>query len=209
MVDGQLFKDFACEISFNILCELLHKTANWHNRKRQTALMACYNVYTLSKINNTMNTQRFYRIASAKYRFDLTGKGAELMGGRFNSVGTPAVYAATSISLATLEMLVHASQLYPVSHYIMAVDIPAACLAMTKSFLGSELPTGWDNLKDLSVAQKFGHKQLFDTGVLGVFVPSVIVPEQQNLILNPRHIDMSMVQISEIRALNLDPRLIK
>lgn len=156
-----------------------------------------------------MKTQRFYRIASAKYRFDLTGKGAELMGGRFNGVGTPAVYSATSISLATLELLVHSSQLYPVSHYIMALDLNAACLSMTKSFESNSMSNGWDHLNDLSVSQAFGKHELFESGLLGVIVPSVIVPEQQNLILNPRHPAMSMIEISEIRPLNLDKRLLK
>lgn len=151
-----------------------------------------------------MNKRRFYRIASAKYRFDASGKGAEILGGRFNPMGYSALYAATSISLATLETLVHTTNFYPMSHYIMSIDVPAETLA---EFSEADMPYGWDKLDDLSVAQAFGVEKLYEANRLGILVPSVVVPEQHNIVLNPRHRAMQDVEVHEVRPLNLDARL--
>lgn len=152
-------------------------------------------------------TQRFYRIASAKFRFDLSGKGAEILGGRFNPIGTPAVYAASSISLAMLETLVHTSNFYPLSHFIMALDIPADSMAKVERYSAADLPKSWGSIKDLTAAQQWGMQRLFGANRFGVLVPSVVTPEEHNLILNPAHADMRGVTISEVRALDLDERL--
>ncbi|MBV1775329.1 RES domain-containing protein [Burkholderiaceae bacterium DAT-1] len=151
----------------------------------------------------------FYRIASARYCHDLSGKGAEMLGGRFNPVGTPAVYAASSISLATLELLVHASQLYPLAHRVMVLEVPEACRAAIQSVPAGELPYGWNSLGDTHAAQSFAMHALFGANQLGMLVPSVVTPEEQNLVLNPAHREMQRLTLRELRPLDLDARLIK
>ena len=154
-----------------------------------------------------MDLTRFYRIASAKFCADLSGKGAEILGGRFNPVGTAALYVATSISLATLEMLVHTEDVFALNHYIMAVDIPNVSMAKVKRYTAVDLPDSWNSLDSLVVAQQFGHNVLFNAGGFGLLVPSVVTPEESNLVLNPHHAEMAGVRISELRKLALDDRL--
>lgn len=157
-----------------------------------------------------MMDTKFFRVAQGKYRFDLSGKGAEMVGGRYNVVGTPAVYAGSSISLATMEVLVHqASNMYPNSHFVMAITVPSAIYNDLLVFSAVDMPDGWSSLSDQRVAQQFGHEQLFAPNKLGMLVPSVVVPEELNLVLNPKHPAMNKITIVEVRPLNLDKRLIK
>jgi RES domain-containing protein len=59
---------------------------------------------------------------------DLSGKGAEITGGRWNRKGTPLIYAADSIALACLETVVQLSGAdpLPLNRYLIKIDIPPA-----------------------------------------------------------------------------------
>ncbi|KIA79122.1 RES family NAD+ phosphorylase [Chromobacterium piscinae] len=151
-----------------------------------------------------MASQTFFRVARGPYRRDLSGRGAELFGGRWNPVGTPAFYAASSISLAMLEMLVHA-QHNPLDHFVMKVLVPDRQIA---AILPADLPSGWNQLSDQTASQQLAMGRLFAADTFGLLVPSVVVPEEWNLVLNPRHRLMSEVSIAELRPLDADPRLL-
>ena len=150
-----------------------------------------------------MEMQTFYRIARARHCMDLSGKGAELYGGRWNPVGTPAVYAAASVSLAMLETLVHSSML-PKGYFIMKLEVPFTDI---KSISSDRLPAGWDDWADQAVAQSFGVDHLFKKRSFGLLIPSVVVPEESNLVLNPGHASIRSVVVSTLRSLCFDPRL--
>ncbi|GGY05108.1 RES family NAD+ phosphorylase [Paludibacterium paludis] len=150
-----------------------------------------------------MNTNVFYRVACGPYRMDLSGKGAEMFGGRWNPVGVPAVYAASSISLAMLEILIHARSL-PLDYFVMALSVP---MEGVKSVRAPALPAGWDRLNDQSASQQAGTRHVFQANRFGVLLPSVVVPEEQNLVLNPLHPLMRRVTVKELRPLRPDPRL--
>jgi RES domain-containing protein len=66
-----------------------------------------------------------YRLTSGEFINDLSGKGAKLYGGRWNSYGLPALYTAEYISLAVLEILVHTKNLRtPLNYYLITLEIP-------------------------------------------------------------------------------------
>ncbi|MBL0050621.1 MAG: RES domain-containing protein [Bacteroidetes bacterium] len=84
-----------------------------------------------------------YRIAALPFCMDLSGKGAELYGGRWNNIGNPAIYTSQNISLALLEILCHTSfQKLPSNMQIVHIEIPAKI--KIKIFGVDELPTDWN-----------------------------------------------------------------
>ena len=66
-----------------------------------------------------------YRIANEGYKSDISGEGAALYGGRWNSIGVKLLYTSQNISLTILESLVHfRSDLIPRSQFLLYIDIP-------------------------------------------------------------------------------------
>lgn len=86
---------------------------------------------------------RVYRLARKKYAKDLSGTGAKLNGGRWNSKGNEALYTAEHISLAKLEVAVHLSlDLIPDDYCLITLELPKSCKVKTLSL--SDLPIAWD-----------------------------------------------------------------
>ena len=147
-----------------------------------------------------------YRIAKAKYVRDLSGYGAYLVGGRWTLAGTYALYTATSRSLAYLEYLIHQvdRELWPVDIEISTINVKDHPKIINPDT--GKLPDNWRDLELHSKVQLVGSNYL-QQGNLGIIVPSVIVPKETNLILNPLHPDFKkVVSISSIESLKLDER---
>ncbi len=150
-----------------------------------------------------------YRIDREKYVSSvLSGIGASLHGGRWNRQHTPAVYASESRALALLEILVHVrtTALMPHDRVIISIDIPDDYyLSMTVD----KLNPYWNTLPN----PHFITQKLFDTHCVlgdygGLRVPSVIIPEECNIVLNPMDADFNeRVTVSDVKRLNWDQRL--
>jgi RES domain-containing protein len=150
---------------------------------------------------------RLWRIAQRKYALDKLCAGTARFGGRWNPIGMPTLYCGTSIALCSLEKFVHVGPGPLPPLVLVAVDIPddsdiyAPDLAM--------LPPGWDALPTSSTAQAFGGVWLADGKTLGMLVPSVLVHEEFNMLLNPRHPDYGQVALSVVRPFVFDQRMFK
>ncbi|MEQ8472140.1 MAG: RES family NAD+ phosphorylase [Marinoscillum sp.] len=147
---------------------------------------------------------KVYRIAKNKYIEDLSGYGAYLYGGRWSTKGTYALYTAVTKSLAYLEFIVHQfdQQTWPSNISIATIEVgqksPIAPL--------SDLPHGWNSLNYHISCQQIS-KEYFDQDILGIQVPSVIVPGEFNIIFNPQHPDFAhLITIKEIEPLHIDDR---
>lgn len=127
---------------------------------------------------------------------DLGGHGAALYGGRWNSPGTPLVYLAETAALAVLEVRVHLDlppELLPEDFVLLAIDLddlPVETLAQS--------PADPRAFGDLWLRQQ-------RSPVLNV--PSAIVPESANLLLNPRHPRAGQAAIASKRGFRFDSRL--
>lgn len=148
-----------------------------------------------------------YRITQERYADDLSGNGAKLFGGRWNSEGLPALYTASSRALALLEILAHtpAKMLDAKPYFLVTIFVPDAV-----SILGTDikkLPAGWDAPDIKNPTQKAGDVFLSEKKYLLLSVPSVIVFEERNLILNPQHADFKKVKIINKRRINFDKRV--
>ena len=141
-----------------------------------------------------------YRATPAQYAGDLSGEGARLYGGRWNQRGTPALYASPNVSLALLENLVHIehNEDFPKSYTITVVEVEAEG---TLSFV-DDLPPNRE------ASQRVGTASLRDADCLGFWVPSIIVQDDRNLILNPRcRLYARSVRVRETYLQPVDQRL--
>jgi len=148
-----------------------------------------------------------YRLSKSIYANDLSGKGAELVGGRWNSKGVPVVYTSGSRALATTEIAVHTSLAnIPVDYCIVSIDIPDGSI-MTPEI--KDLPVDWSDVPAKSASQKYGDKFVNDNMYLVLKVPSAVVQGDFNYIINPRHKDILFVEIEDISSFTFDKRLFK
>lgn len=154
-----------------------------------------------------MNT-RSYRIVKAKRAagaFD--GEGARLAGGRWNSEGTAVVYTAGSRALAGLEMLVHLPSALLKLNYVTIETQFDSKLARRVAL--AELPGAWRNDQPILATKLIGDKWVREATSAVLIVPSVIVPEEFNYLLNPGHPDFKKIKIGEPEDFSFDARLIK
>lgn len=148
-----------------------------------------------------------YRIAQEKYADDLSGNGARLFGGRWNSEGTYALYTSGTRALALLETLAHTpAKLIEAKPYIlMTLYIPGTALIQEIEF--KKLPAGWNNAEINLVTQKAGDLFLQARKNLVLAVPSVLIPEEFNYVLNPLHADFKKIKVVNRRRIHFDKRI--
>lgn len=147
-----------------------------------------------------------WRIARAPYAA-LDGEGARRYGGRWNSGGVAVVYASTTLSLAALEYLVH----------VDPEDVPADLVAMGirlpddppgERVRLSDLPPDWNRVPDHPACVARGDAWAREARTLLLRVPSAVVPEEENVLLNPRHPDAARIRVDRSRPFAFDPRLL-
>jgi RES domain-containing protein len=147
-----------------------------------------------------------YRVANSKYKDStLTGIGAEKVGGRWNEVGTRAVYCSENISLALLEYYVHS---YKISN--LPKDVLVAKIEFPDKFVIEELeslPERWNQYPYSSKTTNLFTNLVRNRDFFALKVPSTIVGIEYNIILNPLFKDFGKVEISEFIELPIDERL--
>ncbi|WP_456418188.1 RES family NAD+ phosphorylase [Thiolapillus sp.] len=129
---------------------------------------------------------RVYRLIKAKYADDpLDPQGAKLYGGRWNSKGMAAVYASDSIALAALEKLVHLHRNDVLNHFVLCEITLRDEAVMTLA--GDALPKDWRDDPPPSSTAAIGDEWLASGESLALAVPSTVVPQQFNLLINSSH----------------------
>jgi len=150
-----------------------------------------------------------WRIVASRYRdraYD--GEGARLYGGRWNHPGTAAAYASTHLSLAVLELFVHLDpDTLPGDLVAVPAELPAG-IAVEELPLGA-LPAGWRAYPAPETVQELGNAWLRAGTAAALLVPSVVLPEERNVLLNPRHPDFPDLEIGDPRPFAFDPRMWK
>lgn len=151
-------------------------------------------------------TVSVWRIVKAKYAMSaMTGEGARLNGGRWNSSGRPIVYTSSSASLATLEMLVHLDRTSLLAAYILMEVVMPEKLIM--SIDPDELPDDWHTTPAPVSLQAIGDRWYDKQQSVGLKVPSAIVPSETNILLNPTHPKFTQLTVGEPVAHWIDSRL--
>lgn len=147
----------------------------------------------------------FYRIVQAKWAATaMDGEGARLFGGRWNPVGVPSVYLAGSRALAALEIVVHAPrEVMRLEWRLIEVEVPDQWIEVAKP---KNTPSDWQALPSSPGARNFGGKWL-QSGALALALPSVVIPEESTLLVNPRNPDAAKLKVSEPKVFRFDPRV--
>jgi RES domain-containing protein len=132
------------------------------------------------------------------------GMGSYYGGNRWNSPGRRASYAASSESLATLEYLVHAtSTAYFVDVVLVIAEIPDDRLER----LRAPLPPDWRTTPPPLSTVRLGDAWLDAKTAAALVVPSVVVPRETNVVVNPLHPDAASVRVVAIEPWTVDDRL--
>jgi RES domain-containing protein len=147
-----------------------------------------------------------FRISKNPYAHDLSGRGAEKAGGRWNSRGIPVLYTSQSRALATLELVVHMSFGY------LPKDFKLTSIELSEDYglreiAEKDLPEDWKQYPFSTVTQKIGNEWIRQVDALILKVPSVVVQEEFNYLVNPLHPDFKYVKIKEVKAFEFDLRL--
>lgn len=146
-----------------------------------------------------------WRIARQSHALDASGTGAREHGGRWNQPGTAVIYAACSIAIAALEKLVHLAGVIPGDLVLVRIDLPDSHSSEKPS--RSDLPNGWDVIPPGAESMEFGTRWAREARSLVLYVPSVIVPEECNAVLNPAHPEFRGVRMTLDRDFRFDARI--
>jgi RES domain-containing protein len=139
---------------------------------------------------------------------DLTGKGAEKTGGRWNRKGTPLIYASASIALACLETLVHLAGGAPLPLNRYLVRIPISPTTWRKRTVFDPFShVGWDAEPPGLISMDWGTEWARSGASLIAEVPSIIVPEEPNILINPDYSGAARLKVSKLRKWRYDLRL--
>ena len=136
-----------------------------------------------------------WRLCRAPFA-DLSGEGARLYGGRWNSPGRAMVYAAADAALAVLEVRVHLDlppELIPNDYVLTTIEMPDLPIEVV-----ADLPAD---------PRAFGDQWLTEQRTPVLAAPSFIVPEARNMLINPAHPRAAEAKLASVRAFAFDRRL--
>lgn len=151
---------------------------------------------------------RAWRIARRKYQA-LDGEGARVNGGRWNSEGRAAVYASETLALAALEYLVHVEPLLAPSDLVaMEIELPDDPGLGVRVEPGQFPDANWQQYPAPEWEAELGDLWLAEGEFLWLAVPSAIVPQEHNILINPLHPRMRDVRVVSVRAFGFDKRLL-
>lgn len=146
-----------------------------------------------------------YRVGSSKYADDLSGTGAKINGGRWNRIGVDCLYTSESRALAVLEYTVNVNiYAIPRALSITTIDIGRVSYRRLRE---SELPGDWKTSPVPASVQNFGTDLLRRKTHAVLKVPSMIIPDEFNYILNPVHVDFRKFSIVNVSDFVYDIRI--
>ncbi len=137
----------------------------------------------------------------------LDGEGSRLHGGRWNSERVSVVYTSSTLALAALEYLVHVDiEDVPDDLVAMAIEVPDDAGGGIVAV--DDLPLDWNQVPDHPACARIGDQWVAEGTVLLLRVPSAVVPEESNLLINPDHPRAGDVLMVSIRPFAFDSRLV-
>ena len=134
-----------------------------------------------------------YRLARSKFANDLSGKGAELSGGRWNSKGRAMLYTSSSRALCTAEVAVHTPLgIIPEDYILLCIALPENSMEVLDM---KRLPENWRAHPPLRSTQMMGDDFITSEKALVLKVPSAVVQGDFNFLINPNHKECKEVKI--------------
>jgi RES domain-containing protein len=145
-----------------------------------------------------------YRLSKTRYAHDLTGEGARLHGGRWNHQGIACLYTASTRALAVLEFSVNVNiEDVPRALSMATIEIPDTIYRPELR----DLPGNWDDFPAPASAKDFGSRLLTDVDFPVIQVPSTIVPQEFNFLVNTGHPDARQCKVLLVEDFIYDVRI--
>ncbi|MEL6535627.1 MAG: RES family NAD+ phosphorylase, partial [Bacteroidota bacterium] len=141
-----------------------------------------------------------YRIAKIPYHRDLTGYGARLMGGRWNSEGVAVVYTSSSRALAALETIANTPIRYLTGKGFVIIELSLPDDLLVHEILEDSLPSGWESHPAVPSLARMGDAWVEGMRTPLMKVPSAVMHSESNYLINPSH-----PRSSEISILRMEP----
>lgn len=146
-----------------------------------------------------------WRIVRRKYADSaFTGAGAFEYGGRWNSRGHHVVYTSETRALAALETLIHLPRGTRLDYVIIGVEFDAQ---LVKTLPLKPLPPNWRSSPAPIETMQIGDDWIAKGDSPVLRVPSVLIPQEFNYLLNPNHPDFAQCTVSTPEPFSFDPRL--
>lgn len=146
-----------------------------------------------------------WRIARRTRALDRLGLGARKNGGRWNHPGTAVIYAGCTIAITALEKFVHLAGIVPADLVLVRVELPDHYSAERPHF--DDLPSDWNLVPAGPSSMDFGTRWARERRSLALYVPSALLPEESNAVLNPNHTEFAAVRMVIERDFHYDPRM--
>lgn len=144
-----------------------------------------------------------FRITLVKYASCLMASGRAA---RWNSNDVKVIYTSGSRALACLENVVHRSKLgLSLNFSVMEIDVPKS-IPYTEIYL-KNLPKNWNSFEQMHVMQNIGDKWINESKTAILKVPSSIVNEEFNYLLNPNHPDFFKIKLLATKPFLFDDRI--
>jgi len=147
-----------------------------------------------------------FRLCKSIYSRDLSGKGAEKYGGRWNSEGRAVIYTSESRALAVTELAVHMPlSIIPNDLRMVSIKIPDdASIFQIKL---TDLKKNWKATPYHPGTQKLGDNWIRDNNYLVLKVPSAVIAGDYNYLINPNHENFRKIKIVLTEKFDFDNRL--
>lgn len=133
------------------------------------------------------------------------GEGARIFGGRWNSPGVAVVYGSEHKSLAALEQLVHFNPITSNRFKVFQFRFPESLI---ENISLGDLPREWRQEPPPPSTQKIGDVWVREMRSAVLAIPSIIVPEELNYLLNPAHRDFKKITVGKASDFSFDGRLL-
>jgi len=147
-----------------------------------------------------------YRLSSPQYSHDLSGRGAARHGQRWNSKGISLLYASESRALAAWEVAVHVDIEFMENLFrFMVIEIPDDIFI--PSIHSDDLTNGWNTIPAPVSLKQIGDSFVEGNKYLVMRVPSVVIRDESNLLINPAHKEFSRVKLLQVTGFKFDSRI--
>lgn len=148
---------------------------------------------------------QLFRLAHERFKDSLSGRGAALKGGRWNSPGTEVIYTASNRSLAMAEVLVHFPlYLVPHGYYMLTIEVQKG--VSYKKLKMSDLPEDWNSFPAPETCMGIGDSFIAEQKSCLLYVPSAVTKGDWNVLINGDHPDFKKIEIVDAEPFPFDHR---
>lgn len=146
---------------------------------------------------------RIFRLTKTSYIHDLSGEGARLYSGRWNRRGDALLYFSEHLSLCVLELLTRMDFEFLATDYsYLEAEVPSQLISTLKK--PETISRQWRANPPISLTQDYGSNWIQKCKTLGLAVPSAVLPNESNILINPKHLKISELKVIKKGKLDLD-----